>query len=183
MNTTELVEEHIVEPIYEELPGAKLAAVRDELNLTKEYVAGKLHLRVAVIEQLEADDYEHMPEPVFIKGYLRAYAKLVEIDEAPLLATFNRIYKPQPKQDRTLWQTKRPSHFAENAVKWITGAVAIGVIVAVSLWWHKNKDNEPLFSNAAVTNHNESEVRLTDLSKMRSLLSSKTQFTLEKSGE
>ncbi len=57
-------------------PGAQLAALREQHGYTAEYVASKLHLRVCMIERLEADDYQDMPEPVFIKGYLRAYAHL-----------------------------------------------------------------------------------------------------------
>ena len=54
---------------------------------------------------------------------------------------------------------------------------AVGVVVAVSVWWHANKDNEDKFpahvKRVKTTAHNqaETEIRLTDLSKMRSLLS------------
>ncbi|GGI76196.1 helix-turn-helix domain-containing protein [Legionella impletisoli] len=175
MNTTtiEEIEEHSVD-----MPGSQLAAVREAKGFSREYVAGKLHLRVRVIELLEEDDYEHMPESVFIKGYIRAYAKLLELDAEPLLKAFNRLGKTDKKSDKALWQSRRhSSNLAEHAVKWLTIAFAAGVIIAVSLWWHKNKDNEHFYSsnsegNKAVENQSGSEVRLTDLSKMRSLLSS-----------
>jgi len=148
MNTT--VIEEIIET-HQELPGALLAEFREERGLTQEYVAGKLHLRVKVIELLEADDYDDLPEPVFIKGYLRAYAKLLGVNAGPLLETFSNNCKPEKKYDKALWQTKRQSHLAEHAVKWLTAAFAVGVIIAVSLWWHNSKGNEGVFSTKRST--------------------------------
>ncbi|WP_133130435.1 helix-turn-helix domain-containing protein [Legionella yabuuchiae] len=182
ITTIEETEEHI-----EDMPGSQLAAVRELKGFSREYVASKLHLRVRVIELLEEDDYENMPEPVFIKGYIRAYSKLLEVDSAPLLIAFNRLGKTEKKSDKAaLWQSRRhASYRAEHAVKWLTIAIAAGVIIAVSLWWHKNKDNERLFTtnseSKAVENQSGTEVRLTDLSKMRSLLSSGSHYSKSES--
>lgn len=168
-------------------PGAQLALVREQKGYSAEYVAGKLHLRVRVIELLEADDYQYMPEPVFVKGYLRAYAKLLEVPHQPLLDAFNKLYTPVRKADKALlWQSRRETNKAEHAVRWLTSIFAVIVLVAVGIWWQANKDNEHLFATnvssidepAAVTNQSETEIRLTDLSKMRSLLSSTGQDSL-----
>ncbi len=176
-----------------ELPGATLAAIRTQRGYSTAYVAGKLHLRVRLIELLEADDYENMPEPVFIKGYLRAYAKLLDVSAEPLLETFNKIATPERKVER-LWQTKKETYKAEHIIRWLTLVFALGVIIAVAFWWHKNKDIEQLFPQTATITHSEetaevkkeNEIRLTDLSKMRSLLSSVNQnqySPMEKEGE
>jgi cytoskeleton protein RodZ len=172
----------------EDKPGAQLAAIRLQKAYTTEYVAGKLHLRVRVIELIEADDYQSLPEPVFIKGYLRAYAKLLGVPSDPLLTIFHQLYQPSRVSDKTLWQSRRETHRAEHAVRWITSFFAVLVLMAVAMWWYSNKDNEQLFpknvdrasSGPAKT---ETEIRLTDLSKMRSLLSSRTQLDMsEKEG-
>ena len=152
-------------------PGAQLAAIREQQGYSAEYVASKLHLRVCIIDRLEADDYEQMPEPVFIKGYLRAYANLVGVKPEPLLASFNRFHASAKRgQERTLWQTRRPTYQVEHVTRWATGAFAVIVVVAVAWWWSKSKDVETLFSAHASATQPESDIRLTDLSNMRSLL-------------
>ncbi len=172
--TTIIVDER--EQHLQQKPGAQLATIRIEKGFSTEYVAGKLHLRVRIIELLEADDYENMPEPVFIQGYLRGYAKLLDISPAPLLETFNQLYSPERKLEKTLWQSRRETNKAEHAIRWLTGIFAVIVIAAVAMWWQKNKENEHAFS-AHISeakpsrNQTETEIRLTDLSKMRSLLS------------
>ncbi|MCZ7597367.1 MAG: helix-turn-helix domain-containing protein [Gammaproteobacteria bacterium] len=62
-------------------PGMILAAARDELKWSIEDVAANLNLRVSVIEALERDDYGDLPGPTFVRGYIRAYARLLGIDE------------------------------------------------------------------------------------------------------
>jgi cytoskeleton protein RodZ len=162
-------------------PGAQLALMRNKKGYTTDYVAGKLHLRVHLIELLEADDYSKMPEPVFIKGYLRAYAKLIEVSPDPFIETFNRCYREERKVERALWQSRKQSHKAENTIRWVTSLIAVVVLTAVVMWWNKNKDEQiKLPTTVSQTEVKiqapDSEIRLTDLSKMRSLLSSVSQL-------
>ena len=77
MNTSEYLPDSIAgSDIY---PGQHLAKEREEQNLTQEYVASKLHLRVKMVGLLEEDSYAELPQPVFVQGYLRAYAKLLNV--------------------------------------------------------------------------------------------------------
>lgn len=176
MNTTVTVDE--IHNGNQEKPGLFLAGIREKRGFSQEYVAGKLHLRVRVIELLEADDYEQMPEPVFIKGYLRAYAKLVGTPPDPLLAMFNAICTTsERKLEKALWQGKRESNRSERAVRLLTGVITITAIIAVGIWWQKTKDSQQQVASndsavvAEASNPKvDSEIRLTDLSKMSSVL-------------
>ena len=172
-------------------PGFILATHREELNYSLEYVADKLHLRVRIIELLEQDDYKSMPEPVFIKGYIRAYAKLLGISAEPLLDIFNKIHGKDKKLGKALWQSKRQNNKAERAIRFVTTGFVLIVIVAVAIWWRGNKENAHIFSanfqpiEKPSNPKRESDIRLTDLSKMRSLLSSAADndWTQEQGGE
>lgn len=192
MNTTTIMDEIVEEELIK--PGAQLAAERQRQGHSEEHIARKLHLRVRLIELLEADDYQSMPEPVFIKGYIRAYAKLLGVPPQPLMDIFNRLYiTVERKTEKALWQSRKETNKAEHAIRWLTGIFALIVLTAVAGWWYANKDNENLFPKSTVRvdsspSKSETEIRLTDLSKMRSLLSSRSQpdrsqpDTLEKDG-
>lgn len=173
MNTTKALEEQFEDSHAIDYPGAGLARVREKLNISQEYIADKLHLRVAVIELLEADDYDNMPEPVFIKGYLRAYAQILDVDPAPVLESFNNIVKEERVVEKSpLWQTRKESNVAEYLIKWLTAGFAIAVIIAVSLWWHNSKDNSTdMLTNISTSaiHTAESELQITDLSNMKHL--------------
>lgn len=176
MTMTEIMDE--VHNETREKPGQILAKMREKRGVSQEFVAAKLHLRVKVIELLEQDSYELMPEPVFIKGYLRAYAKLMGIAVDPLIEQFNSICTTERKLEKALWQGKRESNRGEHLVRLMTGLITVAVIAGVGIWWQKNKDAQPqVLSRQAATieelslGKNESEVRLTDLSKMHALFS------------
>ncbi len=177
--------------LVNEKPGFILATHREELNYSREYVADKLHLRIRIIELLEQDDYKSMPEPVFIKGYIRAYAKLLGISAEPLLDIFNKTNGKDKKLEKALWQSTRPSNKAERIIRLVTTGFVLMVIVAVIIWWLGNKENENIFSANFQTIEKttkpakqESDIRLTDLSKMRSLLSSaNTDWPKEQSSD
>lgn len=169
-------------------PGMQLASLRQQKGYTLEYVANKLHLRVRIIELIEAGDFKLLPEPVFVKGYLRAYSKLLGVSPDPFLAVFNDQYTVEKKPERALWQSKRESHKAEYVIRMVTILFAVGVLVAVGIWWQKNKDAQPAYStNEKISdlslNDSPSELKLTDLSKMQSLLTPNAQMSpLEKKG-
>ena len=57
--------------------GARLRAARNQCNLQIEQVARELHLDARVITAIENDDQTALPEPIFVQGYLRSYARLV----------------------------------------------------------------------------------------------------------
>jgi cytoskeleton protein RodZ len=166
-------------------PGTVLAEKRIEKGYTIEYIANKLHLRAYIIESIEANDYSRMAAAVFTKGYLRSYAKLLDIPPEPLIESFNSDYVGDRKPERTLWQSRKQTHRAEYAIRWVTALCALGVLIAVFVWWQANKDNEHQFQARIKQARNsknttEAEVRLTDLSKMRQLLHNELPEPLEK---
>lgn len=173
MNTTTTTDETKFRAL--ENPGAQLARLREKRGFTQEYVAGKLHLRVKVISLLEADEYQNLPEPVFIKGYIRAYTKLLGVNPEPFLSTFNSQYASEKKPEKALWQSKRESHKGEQLIRWITALVAFAAISGISFWWQKNKDVDAIVpEKIESTVKKESGPSETPISQMQSL------FTTEK---
>jgi cytoskeleton protein RodZ len=169
-------------------PGMQLSNIRQQKGYTTEYVANKLHLRVRIIELIENSEFNLLPEPVFVKGYLRAYSKLLGVSPEPFLAFFDAQYVFEKKPERALWQSKRESHKAEHIIRWFTLLFAVGVMVAVGVWWEKNRDVQPTYTDKETTtelslneNENENEttteLKLTDLSKMQALLTPAPQMS------
>jgi cytoskeleton protein RodZ len=165
-----------------ENPGLQLSSIRMQKGYTIEYVANKLHLRARIIELIENGDFNLLPEPVFIKGYLRAYAKLLGVSPDPFLAIFNSQFSIEKKPERALWQSRRESRKAEHFIRWFTIIFAAGVLVIVGLWWQNNRDNQSEYSAASSkeeTKHYLSlkenppktkKIKLSDISKMQALL-------------
>ena len=79
----ELVDEPAHAPIS---VGAILKHTRDQQNLSIPDVAKQLRLSIAQVEWLEADAYDRLPGLVFVRGFLRNYARLLGLNGDELLS-------------------------------------------------------------------------------------------------
>ena len=65
--------------------GGLLAAERVKQELTANEVAAQLNLSVTQIKAIELDQSESLPEPTYVRGYIRSYAKLLKLDPEEVL--------------------------------------------------------------------------------------------------
>lgn len=72
-------------------PGERLRRAREARRFEIPEMAERLHLSKGVVRALEADDYRMMPGPTFVRGYLRSYARVLEIDGEDLVRTYEAI--------------------------------------------------------------------------------------------
>lgn len=175
-------------------PGSFLAAEREKKGLSIEHIANKLNLRTQVLQHLEADEYDALPNPVFVKGYIRAYCKHLDLPCADdLIKAYSSFMPAEPKFASHLWQNHAPieSESNERWFHWVTGIFILGAVAAAGLWWMENKpagdflpkdlfqsaestSNEQAVAAAAQKDDAKPDVKVTDLSKMRKLLNENT---------
>ena len=70
--------------------GAWLAQVRAGFGAEQRDVAHHLGLNPTLIQALEADDFARLGPPVFVRGYLSRYARLLNLPEAAVLERYRR---------------------------------------------------------------------------------------------
>lgn len=96
-----------------------LRNAREALGITIDEVAHDLHLSREVVLSLEAGDYEMLGPPVFVRGHLRSYARLVELPEEAVVEGY-KTYVPEPEEFRTLSARTivKPGASLPNFVLW-----------------------------------------------------------------
>ncbi|HFD86520.1 MAG TPA: helix-turn-helix domain-containing protein [Gammaproteobacteria bacterium] len=99
-------------------------------------IAAELHINAAHLQALENEELDKLPSPSFAKGYIRAYARALEIDPGPLLKAYLRAAPPAP-----VWQANQ-TVVEENAkslapVVLIT-AIVVATLVALFVVWFAN---------------------------------------------
>ncbi len=104
-NAADTTERHktitAVKPV--DFPGKRLRQARESLGITVEDVATQMRLTTTLIEKLEADDYDAMPKQVFLRGYLRAYAKIVYLNADEVIEQFNALNLSDIDTGRPTW--------------------------------------------------------------------------------
>lgn len=78
-------------------PGATIRAARTRAGLSLEELASRTRLTRQTLEAMEADAFDQLLEPVYVRGYYRKCARILEIAEQPLIAAYDRMYTPPPK--------------------------------------------------------------------------------------
>ena len=73
----------------EKKPGAILAAKRIEAGISEEQIAARLKMTLRQLHYLETDDYEALHGIAISRGFVRAYARVLQIDPEPLVARFS----------------------------------------------------------------------------------------------
>jgi cytoskeleton protein RodZ len=66
-------------------PGARLRERRELQQLSLESVAMQLHTSAQVVQALEENDASKLPPPVYVRGFLRSYARLLNMPESEVL--------------------------------------------------------------------------------------------------
>lgn len=70
-------------------PGEVLSRARKEKGLTVEEVTFHLGVTQRTIEALEKDEYEGLPSPLYVKGYIKRYCSILGIPDHDLLLAFD----------------------------------------------------------------------------------------------
>lgn len=73
--------------------GTLLCKAREAIGLSIADVASLLHISEAYVEALEHDQYKLLPAPIYVKGYIRNYAKLVQVDSDELILAYEQQNK------------------------------------------------------------------------------------------
>lgn len=76
-------------------PGERIRLARVKAGHDIEWAAAQMRLRKSVIEALETNDYDNLPPPVFIQGYLRTYSDILSLPQEEVLAEYRASVAPR----------------------------------------------------------------------------------------
>ncbi|MGD8242634.1 MAG: helix-turn-helix transcriptional regulator, partial [Desulfobacterales bacterium] len=68
--------------------GLFLQSARIEKKISIEALAAETRIRVEVLKRLEAEEHDHLPDEVFVKGFIRTYAEAVGADAKEALERY-----------------------------------------------------------------------------------------------
>ncbi|HXG29460.1 MAG TPA: helix-turn-helix domain-containing protein, partial [Nevskiales bacterium] len=118
-------------------PGELLRRARESLNLTISDLAGQTRLSRAVLEALENNDFANLAMPVYVRGYFRKCAHVLNLPEERLLQAYadwtGTPLKPQPLPV-TVSVPPREYASARRTPSW-RYVLIIAVVIGAVLWW------------------------------------------------
>ena len=115
------------------MPGSLLLAQRETLELSLQHVADELNLTMHYVKALESDSYDKLPGDVFVKGYIRSYARLLGLDPEQMLDIYREFttHKLARKEEAIKRYARRRM---DKNRPWIIFSGVAFVVVAILLW-------------------------------------------------
>lgn len=118
--------------VRRELPqntlGEALKIVREEVGLNQEELAQRANIQKKYLEAIESGRYDQTPGPVYVKGFLKSIAKILELSPEAVLARFeSESHSLPPKQPS-------PGRVKSIGLSYhATRLLAVGLIVLAAL--------------------------------------------------
>lgn len=111
------------------LPGFRLRMARTERGMTLEEIAEGSGIPLRALAALEADDYARLPEAVYVRGYVRRYARLLAIAAQPLVDDFDAHYGTH-RDENASFAGRKGRVSGRLPRPWLLGGgVAVGLIL------------------------------------------------------
>lgn len=115
-------------------PGTLLKRAREAQQLSEREVADRLNWMPGYTAIIERDDFKALRRPAFARGYVKAYGKMLGIDEAQLLAAFDQLATGSvTRQEKRT--SSRPVQLQHTGLGVVTGLVLLALLILAIWWW------------------------------------------------
>ncbi|MFQ6573300.1 RodZ domain-containing protein [Pseudomonas sp. UM16] len=120
-----------------ENPGDILRQARESRDWSQAEVARKLNLTVSSLNNLETGAFDKLPGHTFARGYIRAYAKLLDMDQATLVQAFDQCTgtHAQGSDVHALGRIEEPVRLSHNILRIVSLLLLVVVIGGGFFWW------------------------------------------------
>ena len=116
--------------------GKVLSSRREKLGLTIKEVASRLNLQPEIITALETEDSSILPAPIYVRGYIRSYARILKLDEENLISSYNTNAGKAPELLPEVKHTQVRS--SDKPVKLATYMISFGLVLLLFAWWQRH---------------------------------------------
>lgn len=138
-------------------PSDLLSEARQRLGLSQKDIADKLYLTTSFIKYIDAGEFSSLPKPAFIKGYLRTYARVVDLSGDEIVALYDaelQIAEPIPEIRGVTEEDVGTASITGPVLQ--TGLIGLGgfALVVAVVWWivvDPEEGTPPLVSQPGVT--------------------------------
>ncbi|MCF5824081.1 RodZ domain-containing protein [Pseudomonas syringae] len=118
-------------------PGETLRQARESRSWSLPDVALRLNLTVSSLSNLENGNFEKLPGHTFARGYVRAYAKLLDLDQAALVEQFDQYTGTDGKGSsvHALGRIEEPVRLSHNILRIVSLLLLVVLVGGGFVWW------------------------------------------------
>lgn len=139
-------------------PGETLRQARENKGWSTAQVAGQLNLTENALRQLEQGSFEQLPGHTFARGYIRAYAKLLGMDQAQMVTAFDQYTGTDATGSnvQALGRVVEPVRLSRNLLRLFSLAL-LAVLIGFGYFWWQERSARPAETGSLNMEHVEVE--------------------------
>jgi len=130
--------------------GAVFLAARTAKKLSQQDVSNNLRFSIKQIDALENNAFDLLPDAVITRGFIRNYARLLEVDAEPLLASYRASVADDSHKGITVRSSMHPVQLTKDSQPWLKYVLGSILVLLFLLAWFFYMDYKPKLTNAAV---------------------------------
>ncbi|PKO53838.1 MAG: DUF4115 domain-containing protein [Betaproteobacteria bacterium HGW-Betaproteobacteria-20] len=130
--------------------GEVFVAARNAKELTQKDVSNNLRISIKQVNALENNDFSSLPQAVITRGFIRNYARLLDVDAEPLLASYRTRTPEASPSVLTVQTSTRQVLLSKPSQPWLKYILAIILISLLLLGWFFSADFMPKPVNKTV---------------------------------
>ena len=115
--------------------GAVIQAARLAKNMTQQDVSNALRFSVKQIDALENNAFDLLPDAMITRGFIRNYARLLEVDAEPLLASYRASVATETDKVIAVKSSMSPVQLSKDTQPWFKYISASILVLIFLLAW------------------------------------------------
>lgn len=131
-------------------PGDALREAREARGWEIAEVAAQLNLTPQRLVQIEGGAFDKLPGNTFARGYVRAYAKLLDMDQSRLVLEFDQFTGSDAvgSNVHSLGHIEEPVRYSQSVLRFVSFALLV-VLGGVGFYWWQEQSARPVDESAA----------------------------------
>ena len=122
--------------------GKYLRQHRKAAGVSLEEIATRTKISLRALRALEAEEWDHLPAEIYIRGFIRCYCEVIGLDPNEPLSRFERVYQPHRPREAVL-SNKEPLTFKKSRPFLWVGIIVVFLILLVGGYFLFYRSNTP----------------------------------------
>ena len=122
--------------------GSLLKAARENQGASVGDIAGQLHLRPCIVEDIEADNFGDIASAIYVKGYVKNYARIVQADSEKIQACLDIQLPKTCAPQMQSFSRKTTRQASDGRLIFVTYLIAFILLALLILWWVQKSDTQ-----------------------------------------